>query len=91
VNAVGEDLSGDVTSTYGRIISSLWGPPIGGGRRIRKDGQKDKVVESLRLADSPCVPASENGWSASMERIMKAQATRDSSMTPFMVATLGGA
>merc|ERR1712102_221764 len=61
-----------------------------GLRKVMKDildKKVEKVTVSTRLVSSPCcIVTSQYGWTANMERIMKAQALRDTSTMGYMAA-----
>jgi molecular chaperone HtpG len=56
--------------------------------KLMKDVLQDKVekvIVSDRIVNSPCVLVTgEYGWTANMDRIMKAQALKDNSMSSYM-------
>lgn len=84
-----EGLELDETEEEKKQVEELKQDYEGVCKKIKEilDTKVEKVVVGLRMEDSPCVlVTSEFGWTANMERIMKAQALRDNSMTSYMVS-----
>jgi len=84
-----EGLELDETDEEKKALEDLKQGYEGVCKKIKEilDAKVEKVIVGTRVEDSPCVlVTSEFGWTANMERIMKAQALRDSSMTGYMVS-----
>lgn len=89
VSATKEGLELELSEDEKKQAEELKASYEGLGKKIKDIlGDKvEKVVVSERIVDSPCcLVTGEFGWTANMERIMKAQALRDSSMTSYMVS-----
>nr|AFR60309.1 HSP90 [Pelargonium peltatum] len=88
VSATKEGLKLDETEDEKKKPNSPLKEKFEGLCKVIKDvlGDKvEKVVVSDRVVDSPCcLVTGEYGWTANMERIMKAQALRDTSMGAYM-------
>lgn len=84
-----EGLDLDETEEEKKAVEELKQQYDGVCKKIKEilDTKVEKVCIGERLEDSPCVlVTSEYGWTANMERIMKAQALRDNSMTSYMAS-----
>ena len=84
-----EGLELDETEEEKKALEDLKQDYDGVCKKIKEilDDKVEKVIVGFRMEDSPCVLCtSEFGWTANMERIMKAQALRDNSMTSYMVS-----
>jgi molecular chaperone HtpG len=84
-----EGLELDETEEEKKTLEDLKQDYDGVCKKIKEilDDKVEKVIVGFRMEDSPCVLCtSEFGWTANMERIMKAQALRDNSMTSYMVS-----
>merc|ERR1740139_1717506 len=84
-----EGLELDETEEEKKTLEDLKQDYDGVCKKVKEilDEKVEKVIVGFRMEDSPCVLCtSEFGWTANMERIMKAQALRDNSMTSYMVS-----
>jgi len=84
-----EGLELDETEEEKKTLEELKQEYDGVCKKVKEilDEKVEKVIVGFRMEDSPCVlVTSEFGWTANMERIMKAQALRDNSMTSYMVS-----
>ncbi|KAE8229970.1 hypothetical protein CF326_g5040 [Tilletia indica] len=76
--ALDDDLSEDEKKSFEELTKTV--------KAILGD-KVEKVILSKRIVGSPCVLVTgQFGWSANVERIMKAQVLRDSNMSQYMAS-----